>query len=59
MFPHRGHISSIRRTGMSIYWWLPQSGRETAEAPGLKRYGDEFDGRTGSGGLEIWIPIQG
>ena len=59
VFAHRGHIASIRQTWMSIYQWLPQSGLETAEAPEFERYGPEFDGRTGNGGLEIWIPING
>jgi len=28
-----------------------------AEVPEFERYGEEFDSRTGTGGLEIWIPI--
>ncbi len=59
VFRHRDHISTIRNT-MRAIWneWLPQSGHEVADAPTLERYGPEFDPQTGSGGLEIWIPIK-
>jgi AraC family transcriptional regulator len=58
VFAHRDHISTIRKTWMSIYQWMPTSGLQTAKAPEFERYGREFDGRTGNGGLEIWIPIE-
>lgn len=60
VFSHRDHISTIRNT-MHAIWagWLPQSGHEVADAPSLERYGREFDPRSGTGGLEIWIPIKG
>jgi AraC family transcriptional regulator len=38
--------------------WLPESGREVVDAPDFERYGEEFDGRAGNGGLELWLPIQ-
>lgn len=59
VFPHRGHISTIRNT-MRAIWndWLPQSGHEVAEAPTLERYGPEFDPRSGNGGLEVWLPVK-
>lgn len=59
VFQHRDHISGIRNT-MTAIWtqWLPQSGHEFADAPNFERYGEEFDGRTGNGGLEVWIPLK-
>jgi AraC family transcriptional regulator len=59
VFKHREHISGIRNT-MTAIWtkWLPESGHEVADAPVLERYGEEFDGRTGHGGLEVWVPIK-
>jgi AraC family transcriptional regulator len=58
VFRHRDHISSIKNTFVAIYnQWLPASGYEAARAPELERYGEEFDGRTGLGGVEVWIPI--
>jgi AraC family transcriptional regulator len=60
VFSHREHIATIRRTVGTIWnQWLPQSGYRAADAPNFERYGPEFDGRTGMGGLEIWVPIMG
>jgi AraC family transcriptional regulator len=58
VFRHVDHISTIRRT-MSTIWnrWLPESGYEAADAPNLERYDESFDPDTGTGGLEIWIPV--
>jgi AraC family transcriptional regulator len=36
---------------------LPKSGHEVADAPHFERYGDDFDGQAGVGGLEVWLPI--
>jgi predicted transcriptional regulator YdeE len=37
---------------------IPDSGYEAVDAPYLEYYGEEFDGRTGMGGYQIWIPIK-
>ena len=59
VFTHREHISTIRRTCNTIWnKWLPESGHEAADAPFFERYGENFDPRTGTGGLEIWIPLK-
>jgi AraC family transcriptional regulator len=59
VFSHGDHVSTIRRTIMTIWnKWLPESGHGVADAPDFERYGEEFDPRTGTGGLEIWIPIK-
>src|SRR5262249_15262224 len=59
VFTHREHISTIRRTVNTIWnKWLPESGREVADAPDFERYGDSFDPRSGLGGVEIWIPVK-
>ncbi len=59
VFRHEGHIATIRST-LAAVWneWFPESGFESAEGPTLERYGPEFDGRTGLGGVEIWIPVR-
>jgi AraC family transcriptional regulator len=60
VFSHREHVSTIRRTWKTIWSkWLPESGHTLADAPTFERYGEEFDGRTGAGGLEIWLPLKG
>jgi len=63
VFPHRGHVSELRETLDGIDKWLPGSGLEaacgSAETPSFfERYSEEFDPRTGMGGMEVWIPIK-
>lgn len=59
VFRHRDHISTIRRT-INTIWnkWLPGSGHEVADAPDFERYGEDFDPKSGTGTVEIWIPIR-
>ena len=60
VFHQPGHITTIRQTCATIWSkWLPQSGREAADAPMLERYGPEFDAVTGNGGFEFWFPVKG
>ena len=59
VFLHRDHISTIRRTWLTIWnKWFPESGRQPAGGPEFELYGENFDGATGLGGVEIWIPIK-
>jgi len=59
VFSHREHISTIRSSWMTIWnKWLPESGHELVDAPDFERYGEEFDPRAGTGGLELWVPIK-
>jgi AraC family transcriptional regulator len=59
VFSHREHISTIRSTVHTIWSkWLPESGHEVADAPDFERYTEDFDPRTGMGGVEIWIPLK-
>lgn len=59
IFTQPGHISLIRPTIMSIWNdWLPNSDYIAAEAPLIEYYPPEFDGMTGDGGFEIWLPVQ-
>ena len=59
VFTHRKHVSLIGDTIESIWKkWLPNSGHQAAESPALERYSEDFDPRSGVGGIEIWIPIQ-
>jgi AraC family transcriptional regulator len=58
VFLHTDHISSIGAKFSAIWnQGLPDSGYKAADSSWFERYGEEFDGRTGMGGLEIWIPI--
>jgi len=59
VFEHRGHISTIAGTFKGIWeTGLANAGLRAADAPLFERYGEQFDGRTGLGGLEIWIPVK-
>jgi len=61
VFTHRDHLSALPRTMHAIMGeWLPNSGceRVTDGADFFERYGDEFDPRTGTGAVELWIPIK-
>ncbi|HEY4210934.1 MAG TPA: GyrI-like domain-containing protein [Steroidobacteraceae bacterium] len=59
VFAHRDHVSQIRRTWNTIWTqWLPASGHAVADAPHFECYPETFDSRTGTGGLEIWVPLQ-
>lgn len=59
VFLHTGHISTIYGT-WSAAWngWAPDSGRTIADAPEFERYTERFNGQTGLGGVEIWIPLE-
>jgi AraC family transcriptional regulator len=62
VFPHREHVSKLRETIDAIWHiWLPNSGHIAAQGdvPAFfERYGEDFDPRTGIGGIEVWIPIK-
>jgi AraC family transcriptional regulator len=59
VFRHRGHISAIPATWRAIMEnWLPGSGFRMVNAPNFERYAEDFDGSTGLGGVEIWLPIE-
>jgi AraC family transcriptional regulator len=59
VFPHTGHISGLRSTWGAVWdKWIPESGLTVLHAPFFEKYGPSFDGRTGEGGLELWIPIK-
>ena len=60
VFTHKDHISSIRRTWFSIWnKGLPEAGLEATGGPEFERYDERFDGRTGTGDVEIWVPVKG
>ncbi len=60
VFPHTGHISTIRSTWCAVWdKWIPESGLTVLSQPFFEKYGPSFDGVTGEGGLEIWIPVKG
>jgi AraC family transcriptional regulator len=63
VFQHRGHVSTIHQTCEKVARYLPTSGYEGVEAVAgapdfFERYGEEFNPQTGTGGIEIWVPVK-
>jgi AraC family transcriptional regulator len=63
VFPNREHVSKMYETLDAIDKWFPGSGLEVASGPAeapnfFERYSEEFDRRTGMGGMEVWVPIK-
>jgi AraC family transcriptional regulator len=53
------HGKVLLIAGITIWnKWLPESGHELVDAPDFERYSEVFDPRTGTGGLELWVPIK-
>ncbi|MHC8306931.1 GyrI-like domain-containing protein [Pseudomonas sp. PB3P13] len=59
VFEHKGSLKTLPETFQYIWkTWLPQSGREAADAPEFERYSEDFNPRLGTGVLEIWVPLK-
>jgi AraC family transcriptional regulator len=59
VFTHADHISTIRRTWSAIWnSWFPSSGHQVADAPHFELYNENFNSQTGTGGVEIWVPVR-
>ena len=59
VFTHRDNVSAIGNTIDKIWnEWVPQAGLKVASAPCFERYTEEFNPKTGMGGMEIWIPLE-
>jgi AraC family transcriptional regulator len=59
VFSHTGHISGIGSTWNTISSKaLAESALEAVDAPAFERYGENFDGRSGLGDVEVWIPVK-
>jgi AraC family transcriptional regulator len=58
VFEHTAHVSAIASTWQAIWnHELSNAGYEATDGPAFERYDSRFDGRTGLGGFEIWVPI--
>lgn len=59
VFAHTEHISTIRRTWNTVWnSWFASSGHEPADAPYFELYGENFNGQTGLGDIELWVPLR-
>jgi AraC family transcriptional regulator len=59
VFAHTGPVSTIGATWQAIFHqWLPASGCTLEGEPNFELYTDQFDPRTGTGLVEIWVPLK-
>ena len=58
VFVHDGPIDGIRATWDAVWRWLPGSGYRSANTPDWERYDERYDPATGTGVVEIWVPVE-
>jgi AraC family transcriptional regulator len=59
VFTRRDHISKIRNSWDAIYSeWPAASGHTLVQAPQFESCSEDFNPQTGTGVVEIWIPIE-
>jgi AraC family transcriptional regulator len=59
VFTHRGHISHFHETTKQIWGvWLPASSLRYGHHPDFELYDDRFDGESGEGEVDIYVPIE-
>ncbi|MBL0161427.1 MAG: AraC family transcriptional regulator [Bryobacterales bacterium] len=59
VFEHHGHVSAIAATWKAVWErGLADAGYKATDGPALERYGEEFNGQTGLGGMELWVPVR-
>ena len=57
VFEHKGHVAAIAGTWKAI-WEMGLAGYQASDGSAFERYDERFDGRTGLGGFEIWVPVR-
>jgi len=59
VFSHAGHISEIQSVWRTIWAeWAPERVKKLTDAPFFERYPEAFDPVSGTGGFEIWLPLE-
>lgn len=64
IFAHQQHVSQLHQTIHDIFdQWLPGSGYVHAVGGAgkvhfIERYGEAFNPQTGTGDIEIWLPVK-
>jgi AraC family transcriptional regulator len=58
VFEHRDHVSAVMATWKAIWErGLADAGLKAMDGPAFELYGEQFNGMTGTGGFEIWVPV--
>ena len=59
IFRHPAHVSMLRSTHYTIWnKWLPVSDVKISDGPSFERYGKDFNPMTGTGRIEVWMPVR-
>ena len=64
VFSHQHHVSQLRQTIHHIFdQWLPESDYShavggAARVHFFERYGEGFNPQTGTGDIELWLPVK-
>jgi AraC family transcriptional regulator len=59
VFTHPSHVIDLHRTHYAIWnVWMPQSGHRISNAPNFELYHEDFNPVTGTGKIEIWMPVE-
>ena len=59
-FATKGHISTMQSAIEELYGhWARQPGLSPRAAPSIEYYPPQFDGMSGNGGYELWLPVNG
>jgi AraC family transcriptional regulator len=59
VFEHRGHVAGTGHTWNAVYdAWLPNAGFKVRQGPCFERMDQRFNGNSGTGLIEIWVPIE-
>jgi AraC family transcriptional regulator len=57
-FATAGHISTMNAAWSEVYGtWASRPDFRQRPGPSVEYYPPEFDGSTGNGGFEIWVPV--
>lgn len=58
-FATSGHISTMQAVWEEVYTsWLQGGALRGRSGPSVEFYPPEFDGMAGTGGFEVWVPVQ-
>lgn len=59
VFEHTGHVTGVQASWSNIWQHgLRDAGLQAADGPCFELYGERFDGKSGNGGFELWVPIR-
>jgi AraC family transcriptional regulator len=59
LFTHKGAIADIKHTVEYIWGtWVPESGCQLLDSPDFELYDERFDPQSGTGEVDIYVPVK-